>query len=101
MEAYFVENFPDLTWIFSGIGTTISASLASAIFGGLVGYKIGINQKIRQTQTAGKKANQYQETKLMAHKVDSNETIVTNLMQTQKAGDNSQQIQIVGTKNDE
>lgn len=96
-----MENLLDHTWIFSGIGTTIITFLISAFFGGLVGYKIGINQKIRQTQEAGKNSKQYQETTLISNKVDSDETMVTNLMQTQKARDNSQQIQKVGTKNDE
>ena len=51
----------DISWIFDGIGTAIVTGLVGLLFGGTVGYKIGVKKtKIRQSQRAGKNSSQIQ-----------------------------------------
>lgn len=47
-----------MEWIFSGIGTQILFSVLSFLIGGVVGYRIGISNKNKQSQTAGKGSTQ-------------------------------------------
>lgn len=47
-------------WVFSGIGTQLLYCLLSFIVGGVIGYKIGIHVKIKQSQKAGDHSNQIQ-----------------------------------------
>lgn len=54
----FLKNNAD--WIFSGIGATILSFIVGGLFGGGVGYKIGISKTIKQTQRAGKQSTQSQ-----------------------------------------
>ena len=49
-----------IEWIFSGIGTQIITFLVGAIIGGSCGYKIGIHNKIKQSQKAGNNSSQTQ-----------------------------------------
>ena len=49
-----------LEWIFSGIGTSILSGVVGLIFGGCIGYKIGIRNSIRQKQKAHDNVNQSQ-----------------------------------------
>ena len=85
----------NIQWIFSGIGTEILSLGIGAIAGGLAGYKIGISRNGKQKQRAGSNSKQRQEFKL---KQDSQtgETKPTKntIRQRQKAGKNSEQVQI-------
>lgn len=88
-----------LQWIFDGIGTELLSLAVGAIAGGFAGYKIGVKETGRQSQKAKRRAKQRQELK-----IDSNGTILdgTNVQnrvkQTQKAGRDSEQVQIGGIK---
>lgn len=46
--------------LFDGIGTEIVGILISFVLGGAVGYKIGMKNKVKQNQRAGKNSNQTQ-----------------------------------------
>lgn len=50
----------DLKWIFDSVGTEILSSLASFLFGGIWGYKIGVKNKVKQRQKAGNNSRQTQ-----------------------------------------
>lgn len=52
-----------MEWIFDGIGTEIISALIGLLIGGGAGYGLGVaitNNKIKQKQEAGDKANQVQ-----------------------------------------
>lgn len=90
-----MENLSDfswITWVFSGIGTSIL---------GFTIYKVTKKQRISQKQTAGKNSKQYQSMNFDSQDVKNNKILDTTLNQSQKAGDNSEQIQIGGNRNDE
>ena len=49
----------DLQWIFDGIGTAIISGILGLIFGGFVGFRIGVKKgTIKQKQVAGNDASQ-------------------------------------------
>ena len=50
----------NLEWIFEGIGTELLSLAIGAVVGGLTGYKIGVKNKVKQTQKAGKNSTQNQ-----------------------------------------
>ena len=50
----------NLNWIFEGIGTELLSLVVGLFFGGVIGYKIGIHNKVKQTQKAGNNSNQTQ-----------------------------------------
>lgn len=51
----------DISWVFSGIGTTILGLIVGAIGGGAIGYKIGINKNVtKQVQKSKSGGNQVQ-----------------------------------------
>lgn len=51
----------DISWVFSGIGTTILSLIVGAIGGGAIGYKIGINKNVtKQVQKSKSSGNQVQ-----------------------------------------
>ena len=50
----------DIKWIFEGFGTEIISLIAGLFAGGVIGYKIGIHNKIKQSQKAGDNSNQTQ-----------------------------------------
>lgn len=51
-----------MEWIFDGIGTELAGAVIGALLGGFGGYKLGVKKTIvKQTQTAGDNAIQYQE----------------------------------------
>jgi len=50
----------NLNWVFEGIGTELLSLIAGLFFGGVIGYKIGIHNKVKQTQKAGSNSNQTQ-----------------------------------------
>ncbi len=49
-----------MEWIFEGIGTAIVSGLIGVVFGGGVGYYIGVQTSIKQKQKAGDNAQQNQ-----------------------------------------
>ena len=53
------ERGNKMEWIFDGIGSTIISCLLSFVFGGAVGYTIGINKNI-QNQKAKNNVTQIQ-----------------------------------------
>ncbi len=79
-------------WFFQGIGTEIVMLIVGIIFGGFVGYKIGIKKNGLQKQIAKDKAKQEQELE-----IDNNiewDGINGNLRQVQKAGSKAEQSQV-------
>ena len=49
-----------MEWFFDGIGTSLITLILGLLGGGAVGYRIGINKKIRQSQKAGNNSSQIQ-----------------------------------------
>ena len=49
-----------MEWIFEGIGTELLSLAIGAVVGGLTGYKIGVKNKVKQTQKAGNNSTQNQ-----------------------------------------
>lgn len=49
-----------MEWIFDGIGTEIISLLIGLLGGGVIGYKVGIKNKISQRQKGGDHASQTQ-----------------------------------------
>ena len=82
----------NLQWIFDGIGTEIVVLLIGLFIGGGIGYKIGIN-KGQQKQVSKDNAKQNQDLRIDSRE-DNHETVFyKSLKQTQRAGDNDNQIQ--------
>ena len=51
----------DLQWIFDGIGTAIISAILGILFGGFIGFRIGIKKgSIKQKQVAGDESSQIQ-----------------------------------------
>lgn len=51
----------DLQWIFDGIGTEILSGILGLLFGGFVGFRIGVKKGIiKQKQVAGDDSSQIQ-----------------------------------------
>lgn len=84
-----------LQWVFDGIGTELLSLVIGGIAGGFTEYKIGIKKSGKQVQKAKNGAKQRQEMI-----VDSDITVreknneQNSIRQTQKAGKNSEQVQI-------
>ena len=76
-----------MTWVFDGIGSTIFSLIVGALIGGAAGYQIGIRKNVKQKQTGGNNIKQRQEF-----------TLENNFQQSQRAGDNAEQVQIGGIK---
>lgn len=88
-----------ITWVFDGIGSTIFSLIAGALIGGAVGYKIGVHKNVKQKQTGGDNVKQRQEFTLENEDVsEAGGKIKNNFQQSQKAGDNAEQVQIGGIK---
>lgn len=49
-----------ISWLFDGLGTEILSLIIGLISGGAIGYKIGVHNKIKQSQKAGDNSNQTQ-----------------------------------------
>lgn len=49
-----------MEWVFDGIGTELISLFVGSLTGGLIGYKIGIKNKISQRQKGRDNANQVQ-----------------------------------------
>ena len=90
----------DLEWILDGIGTELISLAVGAIAGGFAGYKIGVHKRGKQTQKAKSGSKQRQEMIIEGHELDDKKTNVKNTInQTQKAGKNSEQVQVGRIKN--
>ena len=50
----------NISWIFDGFGTEILSLIAGLISGGAIGYKIGVHNRVKQSQKAGDNSNQTQ-----------------------------------------
>ena len=84
-----------LKWIFDGIGTELLSLVIGGIAGGFAGYKIGNRKNGKQTQKAKDGAKQRQEMLINSEASIEGKTGVQNrVSQTQKAGKNSEQVQI-------
>ena len=81
-------------WMFDGIGTTLVAAICS-----LISYKAAIKKIGRQSQIAGDDSKQKQELNLESGKGERN--VQSAIKQTQKAGNNAEQIQCGGFGNGE
>lgn len=49
-----------ISWIFDGLGTEIISLIVGLISGGAIGYKIGIHNRLKQSQKAGNNSRQTQ-----------------------------------------
>ena len=49
-----------MEWVFDGIGTELISLFVGCLTGGVIGYKIGIKNKISQHQKGRDNANQVQ-----------------------------------------
>ena len=49
-----------ISWIFDGLGTEIFSLIVGLISGGAIGYKIGIHNRIKQSQKARNNSRQTQ-----------------------------------------
>lgn len=88
-----------ITWVFDEIGSTIFSLIAGALIGGAIGYKIGVHKNVKQKQTGGDNVKQRQEFTLENEDVSKDGgKIKNNFQQSQKAGDNAEQVQIGGIK---
>ena len=87
----------NLQWIFDGIGTELLSLAIGGIAGGFAGYKIGIKKSGKQVQKAKSGTKQRQELIVNGNTTDGEKSNVQNgIRQTQKAGKNSEQVQIGG-----
>lgn len=87
-----MENYE---WIFDGIGTELISLAVGAIAGCFAGYKIAVRNIGKQRQKAKFGAKQRQELTIDNDATDGKECIVQNsLQQVQKAGIDSEQVQI-------
>lgn len=85
----------NLQWIFDGIGTEILSLAIGAVFGGLTGYKVGIKKSGKQIQKAKSDAKQKQELIVdVDASVVGKANVQSGIKQAQKAGKNSEQVQI-------
>ena len=50
----------NISWVFDGLGTEILSLIVGFISGGAIGHKIGIHNKVKQSQKAGNNSNQTQ-----------------------------------------
>ena len=88
-----------IPWVIDGSGSTIFSLIAGALIGGAIGYKIGVHKNVKQKQTGGDNVKQRQEFTLENEDVSKDGgKIKNNFQQSQKAGDNAEQVQIGGIK---
>lgn len=84
-----------LQWVFDGIGTELLSLVIGVAAGGIAGYKIGIRKEGKQDQKAKSKAKQRQEMLISSESsFESKAGVQNRISQTQKAGKNSEQVQI-------
>ena len=84
----------NVQWIFSGIGTELLSLVLGALCGGIIGYRIGVKKNSTQKQVAKNGSTQRQDVEIACNaKTNVNTDIEQNITQTQRAGNNSQQVQ--------
>ena len=84
-----------LQGVFDGIGTELLSLVIGGIAGGFAGYKIGIKKSGKQVQKAKSGAKQRQEMIVDSDIIVREKNNAQNsIRQTQKAGKNSEQVQI-------
>lgn len=84
-----------LKCFFDGIGTELLSLIIGTIGGGIAGYKLGVKRSGKQKQIAKSNAKQKQEIIIdEASKNADQKNVEDNICQIQKAGKNSEQIQI-------
>lgn len=76
-------------WVFDGIGTTIIGAICS-----FIGYRAAIKKIAVQSQTASDHSKQKQE--MIIDVAENEEKAQSAIIQTQKAGNNAEQIQYGG-----
>lgn len=81
-------------WVFDGIGTTLVAAICS-----LISYKAAVKRIGKQSQIAGDDSKQKQELTIESGRGGRN--VQSTIKQTQKAGNNAEQIQCGGFRNGE
>ena len=74
-------------WVFDGVGTTIIGVICS-----FIGYKAAIKKMSNQTQKAGDDSRQKQE--MFMEDTGDYKNVQNCIRQNQKAGKNSEQVQI-------
>lgn len=86
---------PAEEWIFSGIGTEALSGIVGLVFGGVVGYRIGIKSANKQIQKAGDGATQTQSytVETCPSSAKGKSDIESHNIQKQKAGNNATQVQ--------
>lgn len=85
-------------WIFSGIGTTILSGVAGIVIGSIGGYQIGIHSQGKQIQKAKDVVKQRQELEIESIDNERKANNQNTVKQVQKAGNQSEQIQIGGVR---
>ncbi len=87
-----------IEWFFDGLGTELISLIIGALFGGIVGFRIGKHKrKLSQVQKAGMESEQYQKGSFSRKSRNSkSEDEISYLTQKQTAGDCSKQTQIGG-----
>ena len=81
-------------WVFDGIGTELISLAVGALTGGIVGYRIGIRNRAKQTQDAGEDANQKQIFRAGVKSNQKNIKYNSRTIQSQKAGNRATQMQM-------
>lgn len=76
-------------WVFDGIGTTVIGAICS-----FIGYKAAIKKISKQSQIAKDDATQKQE--MIIENTDGDKNVQSTINQTQRAGNNAEQIQCGG-----
>lgn len=79
-------------WVFNGLGTTIIAAICS-----FISYKAAVKQIGKQSQVAGDGSKQKQE--MIIEGKGDEQDVQNTINQTQKAGNNAEQIQCGGFRN--
>ena len=87
-------------WVFDGIGTEIISSIIGLVVGGIGGFAIGKRTKSRQIQTAGDSSKQKQSFSVDNGDADTSKKNqeTSTIVQKQKAGNNSEQVQMGSVK---
>ena len=87
-----------ISWFFDGLGTELISLVIGAIFGGIVGFRIGKHKrKFTQLQEGGVESEQYQKGNSRRKKHNTrSEDIIASFTQKQTAGNKSKQTQIGG-----
>ena len=80
-------------WVFDGIGTTLIGAVCS-----FIGYKAAVRKMSKQSQIAGDGSKQNQEMTIQS--LDDDKCSQSTIVQSQKAGNNVEQIQCGGIKSE-